>query len=153
MRKKKHHNKGKNDDDLFYIRNICESNHINHEDIEGLADIDYPLFSFKYLVEVSIDNKSTSSSFYYDFIIRLKKLSELGWDEINKSHRHSFGMEHIPIKQVKPHHRLPEIVTKDVENLDVFRAVGDNQVFVGLRRGRVFFLFFIEAKFGDIYDH
>lgn len=115
-------------------------------------DIDeYPKFCFKYLSDVSF-KKCKNYQFFIDFLNRLQKLSELSWKEIRKSHRHSFGMEKIPIKKIKPK-KLPSIITPDVTHLHVFRANGDKHVFVGLNLGNDFLIFFIEAKFGDIYDH
>lgn len=37
--------------------------------------------------------------------------------------------------------------------LDLFSASGDNRSFVGLQGGKISYIFFIEAKFGDIYGH
>jgi hypothetical protein len=83
--------------------------------------------------------------------MRLNKLSELGWEEIDKSAAHSYGMEPLPKSKIKQ--TLPPFITPDVEKLHVFRAHGDNRPFVGLQKGKVFHVLFIESKFGDIYDH
>lgn len=61
-------------------------------------------------------------------------------------------MEPIPYNSIKPKDKLPSFVTREVE-LDVFRASGDNRVFVGLQKGKIFYIFFVEANFCDIYDH
>ncbi len=109
--------------------------------------IDYPIFCFKYLtIKAKGDFK-----FYYNFILRLKQLSELGWKQIQTSPKHSFGTEKIPVNKIKKD--MPKFVTPDVENLIVFRASGDNRPFLGLRNGNIFHIIFIEEKFGDIYDH
>lgn len=110
----------------------------------------YPLFCFKYLSTASICN-CTSHKIFYDFLIRLQKLSELGWPGIRTSDRHSFGMEQIPISRIKP--KLPVCITPEVKSLHVLRANGNNLPFVGVQIDRVFRVFFIEARFGDIYDH
>lgn len=129
---------------------------VENVDIDNLISIDsvlkdnYPIFCFKYLSDISIKD-CEDSRFFIEFLTRLKKLSELGWDEIRKSGRHSYGMEQIPVKNIKP--SIPACVTKEVKNLHVFRATGDNRPFVGLQVGRVFRVFFIETNFGDIYDH
>ncbi len=148
MSKKK---KGKQADDLAFIKDVIESNTVSKKEIEVLSKIDHPLFSFKYLKDVSI-NKCKDSSFFYDFLMRLQKLSDLGWKEIRGSHRHSFGMEKIPVEDIVPHKQLPSFVTKEGD-VDVFRAVGDNRTFVGLQEGKIFYIFFIEACFGDICSH
>lgn len=86
------------------------------------------------------------------FLARLAKLSELGWAGIRQSAPHSFGMEPIPVRQMVYKSKLPDFVSSDAD-LHVFRAVGDNRSFVGLQVGKIFYIFFIEAKFNDIYPH
>lgn len=111
---------------------------------------DYPVFCFKYLSDVSIKD-CKKSEFFIDFLMRLKKLSELGWKEIRGSHRHGFGMEKIPTENIHP--KLPSCITPEVKHLHVFRATGGNLPFVGLEMQKVFRVFFIETNFGDIYNH
>jgi hypothetical protein len=111
----------------------------------------YPVFCFKYLQPFSY-NKCLDPSFFIEFLGRLKKLGTLGWNEINKSARHSFGTEKIPVKKIIPN-SLPMIVTEDVEELTVFRATGNNLPFLGLRLNDTFQVIFIETNFGDIYRH
>lgn len=72
--------------------------------------------------------------------------------EIRVSGRHEFGIEKITRDQIKPKDRLPKFITPEVE-LDVFRANGDNRPFVGKQDGKIFYIFFIETNFGDVYDH
>lgn len=110
-------------------------------------DLDYPVFCFKHLKS----KPDKDFKFFTEFIIRLQQLCTLGWTEINKSDRHSFGTEMIPVKQFKSD--MPSFVTPDVEKLMVFRANGDKRPFAGIRRGYVFHIIFIEEKFGDVYDH
>lgn len=143
--------KKKSDDGLSFIQNIINSNKISVGEISDFSEIDHPLFSFKYLSEVSIKG-CKDHSFLLNFILRLQKLCELGWNEIRSSHKHSYGMEPIPYNSIKPKDKLPSFVTREVE-LDVFRASGDNRVFVGLQKGKIFYIFFVEANFCDIYDH
>jgi hypothetical protein len=139
------------DDGLQFIKKAIETNTISRSEVETMANIDYPLFSFRYLCDVSIKD-SNDYKFLLDFIFRLKKLSELGWNEIRKSARHSFGMEKMPKSKIRHNDLLPEFVTREVE-LHVLRAVGDNRVMVGLQEGKIFHIFFVEAKFGDISPH
>lgn len=120
-------------------------------DIQVVQSIEYPLFSFRWLIDYSID-VCKDYKFFHSYLIRLQKLSELGWDEIHKSSRHSFGMEKMPIKDIKPK-LLPPIISPDVKELDVFRAVGDNRPMIGFQEGKIFHVIFIEAKFGDVYEH
>lgn len=115
-----------------------------------LNRINYPVFCFKYLQSVSIENCS-NGAFFYNFIARLQKLGDLGWEEIRKSHRHSFGMEKIPIEKIKP--QTPLFLTPDVTHLFAFRASGKNHPFLGIQEGVVFHVIFIETNFGDVYAH
>jgi len=96
--------------------------------------------------------KGADEKFFHSLLMRMQKLSELGWKGIRLSGRHQFGMEKIPIKQLRPK-VLPRIVTPDVEELDVIRATGDNRPMVGLQEGKIFHVIFIEANFGDVYNH
>ncbi|MBL4559672.1 MAG: hypothetical protein JKX79_01680 [Labilibaculum sp.] len=110
-------------------------------------EIDYPIFCFKYLnINFKGDHK-----FYFDFIDRLNKLSNLSWNQINTSQRHGFGTEKMPVNQIKPD--LPKFITPEVKDLLVFRANGDNRPFLGLRKNNIFHIVFIEENFGDVYNH
>lgn len=111
---------------------------------------DYPVFCFKYLSDASIKD-CKNSGFFIEFLLRLKKLSELGWKEIRTSQRHSFGMEKISVDSIHP--QLPTCITPEVKHLHVFRATGRNHPFIGLETQNVFRVFFIETNFGDIYNH
>ncbi len=133
------------------IKEVADKYSISEREIEQFADIDHPLFSFKYLKDVTID-RCNDASFFYGFLMRLQKLSELGWTEIRKSSRHSFGMEKVPVEQIIPYRQLPAFITREGE-LDVFRSAGDNRTFVGLQQGKIFYIFFIESAFGDICKH
>ena len=121
----------------------------------GIYDqIDHPLFSFKYLQEDSIGaHTKRGGKAYYDLLMRLKKLSELGWKEIRIAPRHGFGMEKIPRNQIIPQKPLPPFITPDVEALHVLRSKGDNTALVGWQMEKVFYIFYIELKHGEIYSH
>jgi len=86
-----------------------------------------------------------------DFIYRLSKLCQLSWNQILTTQKHGFGTENIPVEQIKVY--LPPIISPDVKNLLVFRSNGDNRPFLGFRNGNIFHVIFIEANFGDIYNH
>lgn len=136
---------------LQFIKKDNDDKNISRSKIETLADIDYPLFSFRYFKDTSAKD-CKNAKFFLDFLNRLQKLSELGWSEIRKSHTHAFGMEPMPRNQIRHNGLLPAFVTKEVD-LHIFRAVGDNRVMVGLQEGIIFHVFFIESKFGDISPH
>jgi hypothetical protein len=129
------------------IKNIQPYTNI---DKNKISDDDYPIFCFKYLNDVSFKD-CKKADFFIDFLLRLKKLSELGWKEIRHSQRHGFGMEKISVNSIHP--KLPSCVTPDVTHLHAFRATGNNLPFVGIEIQKVFRVLFIETNFGDIYDH
>jgi hypothetical protein len=131
----------------FKIKNIQQEISIEKNNI---LEEDYPVFCFKYLSDVSIRD-CKKSDFFIEFLLRLKKLSELGWKEIRTSQRHGFGMEKISVDNIHP--QLPSCITPEVKHLHVFRATGSNLPFVGLEMQKVFRVFFIETNFGDIYNH
>jgi len=111
------------------------------------VDNNYPIFCFKHLcLKCNKDYK-----YYFNFIERLHKISQLDWNTINHEKKHGYGTEKMPIHKIKPD--LPKFVTPDVKHLTVFRATGDNKVFLGLRKGDIFHVIFLEEYFGDVYDH
>jgi len=111
---------------------------------------EYPAFSFKYL-QTKPKNPKDKIDFYAEFTERLHKISGLTWNELNYSNRHSFGTEKIPINKIKP--QIPSFITPDITHLIAFRATGDNRPFLGIRKGNVFYIIFIEENFGDVYKH
>lgn len=128
-----------------HIKPVKEEIHIKKPEIR------YPVFCFKHLQPCSYKD-CKDPKFFIDFLERMKKLGELGWNEIDRAPRHSFGYEKIPVRQIKPKLR-PSIMTEDVEELTVFRANGNNLPFLGLRLVDTFQVIFIESAFGDIYEH
>lgn len=150
MAKSKAQKKGSKGTSL--IKEIPTNKNIAKEDIGIYGRIDYPLFSFKYLYENSIDS-CNDSKFFFDFLIRLRKLSELGWNGIRTSSRHSFGMEKLSISSIIPQPRYPHFITPDVKEFSVFRSNGNNTGLVGFQVEKIFYVFYIETKHGDIYNH
>ena len=134
------------------IKEITSNKNITEANLGIYGRIDYPIFSFKYLYNNSIDS-CNDSKFFFDLLMRLKKLSELGWNEIRKSQRHSFGMEKIPISSMIPKPEYPPFITPDVTDFNVFRSNGNNTGLVGFQIEKIFHVFFIETKHGDIYRH
>ena len=134
------------------IKEVNINKGVIKESLSTYENIDYTLFSFKYLHEDSIENCS-KSKFFFDLLLRLKKFSVLGWDEIRKSHRHSFGMEKIPISSIIPQRQYPPFITPDVTDFSVFRSNGNNTGIVGFQIEKIFHVFYIETKHGDIYNH
>ena len=134
-------------DSLKFIK--PESKEINI-DKNKIFEENYPIFCFKYLAPKSYNN-CKNPKFFIEFVTRHQKLSELGWQENKKSHRHGFGMEKISVKSIKT--QLPLCITPDVTHLHVLRATGKKLPFIGIEIQEIFRIFFNETKHGDIYDH
>lgn len=120
-------------------------------DLRSNPETNYPLFGFKYLFDTT-HKECKDAGFFKAFLVRLKKLSDLGWKEIEKSPRHSFGTEKIPIEQLRPKFEMPEEF-KTQRRITVFRATGDNHVFAGIREENTFHILLIESSFGSLYHH
>jgi hypothetical protein len=146
MSKKKNKRKEKRDENTF-VKNPTA---INKIDTQSILNENYPIFCFKYLSDRSI-KKCQDPRFYFDFLMRLKELSEKGWTEIRKASRHSIGLEPLPTHEIKP--ALPACITPEIKKLHVFRVNGNNLPFVGIQIQNIFRILFIETNFGDIYDH
>lgn len=120
--------------------------------IHKKSEIDYPIFCFKYFQQDSLAKCSNEQ--LKSFFDRLRRLGELGWNEIHKSGRHDYGLEYLPIKKIKA--TLPAFITPDVEKIAVFRYNNTNNPFIAHRSsidGNVLHILLIEANFGDVYDH
>lgn len=122
---------------------------INQADVERLSQIDYPLFSFKYLQNVSF-NGDVKAKFFQNFLLRLKNYSDLGWNEMSTDNRHNYGWEFLPQERMK--NKLPNAVTPEVQ-LMVLRSANDKRAMVGFREWNIYHIIFIEAVFNDIYEH
>lgn len=110
-----------------------------------------PTFSFRYLsMDVSV--KKCDNQVFRRFTGRLKLLSEMTWKQINASDRHHYGWELIGKDSLKPKKSIPQALS-DVEKFHVFRYDSDNHPFVSVVRGNTIYPLFIEATFGDIYNH
>jgi hypothetical protein len=109
------------------------------------------VFGFSEIRPYSYVDSHNDSSFFISFLDRLKKLSSIDWNTANTSGRHSFGMEKMYVcdmtKAAQTH------VPEGMESLLVFRATGDNHVFLGYREDNIFQVIFIEYQFGDVYSH
>ncbi|GAA0871746.1 hypothetical protein GCM10009117_08920 [Gangjinia marincola] len=122
------------------------SSPIDPQSIKGKR-IDYPIFCFKHL-KLTFNREY---KYYYKFIERIQKLSTLSWNQINRESKHGYGFEKMPLNQIRKD--MPPFITPDVQHLQVFRATGDNRVFLGLRKENIFHVIFMEEQFGDIYNH
>lgn len=122
---------------------------INQTDIDRMALIDYPLFSFKYLQKVSFDG-DVKAKFFQDFLLRLKKYSDIGWKQMAIEKRHDYGWEFLTHDRMKC--KLPVEITPEVQ-LMVLRSANDKRAMVGFREWNIYHIIFIEAVFNEIYEH
>ena len=110
-----------------------------------------PVFSFRYLsMDVSV--KKCDNKVFRKFVGRLRLLSEMTWKQINSSDRHSYGWELIDKDALKPKKSIP-LPLSDVEKFHVFRYDSENHPFVSVVKGNTIYPLFIEATFGDVYNH
>ena len=91
------------------------------------------------------------SGFFISFLDRLKKLSSIDWNTANVSARHSYGLEKMNVCDMT--RAAQSHVPEGMVSLLVFRATGDNHVFLGYREENVFQVIFVEYQFGDVYCH
>lgn len=114
-------------------------------------DEERPTFSFRYLsMDVSV--KKCDNKVFRKFTARLKALSEMTWKQINASDRHGYGWELMIKDSLRPKKSIPAALA-DVDKFHVFRYDSDNHAFVCVVRGSTIYPIFIEATFGDVYDH
>ncbi len=109
------------------------------------------VFGFSELKDLSFEKAEKDGRFFIKFLRRLRQLSQLDWEVVNTSARHSYGWETINVKNMESSAR--QVVPAGMDKLLVFRATGDNHVFVGYRQQNIFEVIFIEYVFGDVYNH
>ena len=106
-----------------------------------------PVFSFAYLQDASL-KKCGNVEILKNLLIQLRKISSLNWGVLDQTQRHGLGYETIDQKAIKP--AIPDEAAGT--RLLAFRGAG-MLPFVGYRNEEVFYILFIETKFGDIYNH
>lgn len=84
-----------------------------------------------------------------DFAVALERFAELTWRDIKLMGRHSFGSEWMRKDRIHPD--VPEKF-KDEDRFMVLRYSG-NLPMVGVRILDVFHVLWIEANYGDVYNH
>ncbi len=109
------------------------------------------VFSFAELRSFSYVEAEKNGKFFIQYLERLRKLGNLDWNTIGISDRHSFGTEKIKVSNLTS--SAQQLVPAGIDSLLVFRATGDNHVFLGTREENVFHVIFIEYQFGDVYKH
>lgn len=108
-------------------------------------------FDFTELRPISYSKAKRDGEFFIKFLERLKKLGNLDLKSIYASDKHSFGMEKMKADNLTS--SAKQYLPAGVNSLTVFRATGDNHVFLGIRNKNIFQVMFVEYKFGDVYNH
>ena len=107
----------------------------------------YPLLSLRYL-QPRFGTQALSSDQCRSFLEKWAKRSMFTWLELSRQGRHGLGYEMLPHSQIHP--RPPEFLRRD--EYMIFRHEG-NHPFAGIKIGDVFFVLWIEARYGDLYAH
>jgi hypothetical protein len=82
------------------------------------------------------------------FAIKMHRLSQLTWSEIQSQHKHSLGYERIARNAIKS--GIPAHIKPDV-NFLAFRFSGKKPM-VGYREGAIFYVIWLDRDF-TLYDH
>lgn len=115
--------------------------------LRSIPEEGYPLLSFRHL-QPQFRAEKMSQRQCSEFLIKWAKRSHYTWKELNIHKRHALGFEMLPRKRIKP--KPPEFLQQD--SYMVFRHEG-NLPFVGFKAGDVFYVLWVEVKYGDLYDH
>lgn len=83
------------------------------------------------------------------FLTKWAKRSSFMWSELLMHGRHGLGSEKLPVSQIKPN--MPRKFNKQ-KHVHVFRHF-DNLPFAGVKVSGVFYLLWVEHRYGDLYDH
>lgn len=113
-----------------------------HADTAG-----YPVLSLRHLRN-GYGVEELSQSQRSEFLIKWAKRSQHTWTELVQHRKHGLGYELLPKKQIKKD--APDHLSQ--EKYMVVRHEGNLPV-VGFKAGDIFFALWIEANYGDIYDH
>ena len=112
------------------------------------ANIDYPIFCFKYLHHDYHVNMCIQED-QINFLERLCKLSGMTWLEIQNANKHGLGSEKISRGSIKA--SIPSSITEDVEHFLALRFSG-KKPFVGYRNGSIFHVIYLDRDF-TLYKH
>lgn len=106
-----------------------------------------PIFSLEYLQK---DYCVTACQMQDQahFAIRLRKLSEITWQQIKAAPRNGLGQEKISQDAIRE--PIPSHITEDV-NFLALRFAGKKPM-VGYRSGRIFYIIWLDRDF-TLYDH
>jgi hypothetical protein len=83
-----------------------------------------------------------------EFLLKWAKRSQYSWKELIQHKTHGLGYEHLPKNQIKK--RAPDHLAQT--KYMVFRHDANLPV-VGFKAGNVFYALWVEARYGDVYQH
>ncbi|MBD2384885.1 hypothetical protein [Cylindrospermum sp. FACHB-282] len=106
-----------------------------------------PIFSLRYLDNEYCITKCTKDE-QAAFALKIHKLSQLTWCQIQSQDRHGLGYEKIARVAIKA--PIPKFITEDV-NIIAFRFSGKSPM-VGYRDKAVFYVIWLDRDF-TLYDH
>lgn len=131
---------------------ICANKQEPKIEVSATDDKDTPLFCFRHFEARNF--KSDHKGVFLEFVKRLQKISELGWNKISTEKKHGFGYELIEKKEMDAgiKSRIEKIATPDTK-VYVFRAECDNLPFIGYRVDNIFHIIAVAASFKEFYKH
>lgn len=111
-------------------------------------DLETPKFCLRHLVP-SYDVRSLPEHQQAQFALALQDRSTMTWQQIKLAGRHGHGTEQMPRGEIK--RQIPDAFAEE-RTFAVLRYDG-NLPMVGVRVRDVFQVIWIEANYGDVYDH
>lgn len=122
------------------------------------GDDDHPVFCFRYAhPDFTVQSKRLDLKSKGQMLERLYALSQMSWQDIRLANKHGYGTEKMPFSSIKP--ARPQVMPGDgaeaevFESLLVFRRDSKNHVFAGVRVKSTIHILYVEAAFGDLYNH
>lgn len=100
-------------------------------------------------IQQGFDVKSLTQDAQAAFAQTIQERCSLSWSAIKRAPRHGLGTENIPKGKIRP--SIPAAF-QDREHFLVFRYHGMLPM-VGVRTTDTFHVLWIEASFGDVYNH
>ncbi|RDI13219.1 hypothetical protein [Flavobacterium sp. AG291] len=114
----------------------------------SMPDHKHPVFCFKHVHPDHNLNECTADE-KVSLLEQIVRLSQMTWDEIERTHRHGMGSEKIEVNSLKV--KCPEFITDDVNYLLSLRFQG-KKPFLIHRDRFICHVIFIDNKF-SVYKH
>ncbi|MEY8565224.1 hypothetical protein AALF15_01455 [Corynebacteriaceae bacterium 7-707] len=109
---------------------------------------EYPVLSFRFLQRGWGFDELTNEQCRH-FLCKWGERSKKTWRELSQHQRHALGSELLPKNAIRA--RVPERFTEEKKFL-IFRHQG-NLPMGGVRVKNIYYVLWIEKKFGELYDH